>query len=130
MQLLKTTATRHFSHVTKSRIFKNFNLRRKVNRNFHNNLLKNHFRNIKLYSNPPSWVARSRHMGTLWKTKGWSSHFWKGQPFRFCQEITAKTDLNLQKQVFLLNLRLWSTKKPKIWFIFYGKKFIEEDSIE
>ena len=75
---------RHFSHVTKSRIFKNLNLRKKADRHFHGNFLKNYFRHLKLYSNPPSWLARSRcHMGTFWKKKDWSSHFWEGQPFRF-----------------------------------------------
>ena len=39
---------------------------------------------LKLYSNPPSWLARSHcHMSTFWKTKDWSSHFWESQPFRF-----------------------------------------------
>ena len=74
--------TRHFSHVTKSRIFKNLNLRKKANRNFF--FLKNRFRHLKLYSNPPSWLARSHcHMDTFWKTKDWSSHFWESQPFKF-----------------------------------------------
>ena len=38
--------------------------------------------------------------------------------------ITAKKDLNPRKKVFLLNLRLWPTQKPKIWSFFYGKKLI------
>ena len=72
---------RHFSHMVKSRIFKNLNLKRKAVRN----LLKSDFRHLKSYSNPPSWLARGRwHMSNFWKTKGWSSHFWEGQPFRFC----------------------------------------------
>ena len=76
--------SRHFSHVTKSRIFKNLNLRKKADRNFRRTFLKNRFRHLKLYSNPPSWLPRGRcHMGTFWKTKDWSSHFWEGQPFRF-----------------------------------------------
>ena len=75
---------RHSCHVTKSRIFKNLNLRKKADRNFRGTFLKNRFRHLKLYSNPPSWLARSRcHMGTFWKTKDWSSHFWESQPFRF-----------------------------------------------
>ena len=78
------TLSRYFSHVTKSRMFKNLNLRKKADRNFRRTLLKNRFRHLKLYSNPPSWLARSRcHMGTFWKTKDWSSHLWEGQPFRF-----------------------------------------------
>ena len=74
---------RHFSHMTKSRIFKNVNLREKADRNFRRTSLKNRFRHLKLYSNPPSWLARCCHMGTFWKTKDWSSYFWEGQPFRF-----------------------------------------------
>ena len=67
---------RPFSHVSKRRIFKNLNLRKKADRNFRGNFLKNHFRHLKLYSNSPSWLTRSRcHMGTFWKTKDWSSHF-------------------------------------------------------
>ena len=76
--------SRHFSHVTKSRIFKNLNLREKEDRNFCRTFLKNPFRHLKLYSNPPSWLARGCcHMDTFWKTKDWSSHFWEDQPFRF-----------------------------------------------
>ena len=42
------------------------------------------FQAPKLYSDPPSWLARGRcHMSTFWKTKDWSSHFWESQPFRF-----------------------------------------------
>ena len=45
---------RHFSHVTKSRIFKNLNFRKKADRNFCRTFLKHHFRHLKLYSNSPS----------------------------------------------------------------------------
>ena len=38
----------------KSRIFKNLNLREKADRNFRRTFLKNRFRHLKLYSNPPS----------------------------------------------------------------------------
>ena len=38
-------------------------------------------------------------------------------------KFTAKEDLNRQKQVFLHNFRPWPSQKPKIWSIFYGKKF-------
>ena len=75
---------RYFSHVTKSRIFKSLNLRKKADHNFRGTFLKNRFRHLKLYSNPPSWLARSHcHMGTFWKTKDWSSRFWESQPLRF-----------------------------------------------
>ena len=53
-------------------------LRKKVSRNFRGTSLKNRFRRLKLYSNPPTWLARS-----LTKEKDWSSHFWQCQPFRF-----------------------------------------------
>ena len=77
-------SNRQFSHVTKSRIFKYLNLRKKADRNFCRTFLKNRFRCLELYSNPPSWLAKTRcHMGTFWKTKDWSSHFWESQPFRF-----------------------------------------------
>ena len=59
-------------------------LRRKANRNFRGNLLKNHFIHLKCYSNPPRWLSCSRyHMSTFWKRKGWSSNFWEGQPFAY-----------------------------------------------
>ena len=78
------SGSRHFSHMNKNRIFKNLNLRKKADRNFHGIFQKNRFRHLELYLNPPSWLARSRcHMGTFWKTKDWSSHFWESQPFRF-----------------------------------------------
>ena len=46
--------SRYFCHVTKSRIFKNLNLTKKADRNFRRTFLKNRFRHLKLYSNPPS----------------------------------------------------------------------------
>ena len=82
--ILENAIIRHFSHMTKNRIFKNLNLRRKAKRNFRCNLLKNHSRRLKFYPNPLSWLARSCcHMGIFWKTKSWSSHFWEDQPSRF-----------------------------------------------
>ena len=78
------TINTHFSHVTKSCIFKSLNLREKADRNFRCTSLKNCFKHLKLYSNPPSWLARdSCPMGTFWKTKDWSLHFWEGQTLRF-----------------------------------------------
>ena len=49
----KKHINRHFSHMTKSRIFKNLSLKRKVDRNFCGILLENHFRYLKLYSISP-----------------------------------------------------------------------------
>ena len=48
---MKSHFSRYSSHVTKSRIFKILNLRKKVDRNFNGTFLKNHFRHLKLYSN-------------------------------------------------------------------------------
>ena len=39
-------------------------------------------------------------------------------------KFSVKEDLNQSKQVFLHNFRPWPAQKPKIWSIFYGKKFI------
>ena len=39
-------------------------------------------------------------------------------------KVSAKEHLNRQKQVFLQSFRPWSAQKPKIWYIFYGRKFI------
>ena len=44
-------------------------------------------------------------------------------------KFITKEDLNLQKQVFLHNSRLWPAQKLKIWSIFYGSKFIYENSV-
>ena len=51
---LSLSSITHLSHLTKSRIFKNINLRKTANRTFRSSFLKNHFRHLKLYSNPPS----------------------------------------------------------------------------
>ena len=52
MEPFKHSHNRHFSHVTKSRIFKSLNLRKKADRNFRSTFLKNHFRQLKLYQIP------------------------------------------------------------------------------
>ena len=44
-------------------------------------------------------------------------------------KFTGKEELNPRKQVFLLSLRLWPAQKPKIWSVFYGEKFIKENSV-
>ena len=50
--ITRIDSSRHFSQVTKSRIFKNLNLGKKADRNFRRTFLKNRFRHMKLYSNP------------------------------------------------------------------------------
>ena len=114
---------RHFSQVTKSRFFKNLNLRRKADRNFRGNLQENLFRHLKLYSNPSKLIDQK------WLSYG---HLWKDKRLKFTFHIilqilwkfTTKEDLNPQKQVWPLNLRLWLAQNPKVWSIFYGKIFI------
>ena len=72
---------RHFSQVTKSRILKNLNLRKKADRNFRRTFLKNRFRHLKLYSNPQAdW---SLSYGHLLKDERLKFTFLRGQPFRF-----------------------------------------------
>ena len=120
--------------MTKSRIFKKIFLRKKADRNFGGNFLKNHFRHLKLHSNHSSWLVRSRcHMGTFWKTKDWSSHFWEDQSVRFWykwvhRQRTLKSTKTAISQVYL-NLRLWPAQKSKVWSFFYGKRFIWENSV-
>ena len=108
--------------MTKSRIFKNVNLREKADRNFRRTSLKNRFRHLKLYSNPQAdwldvviWAHFERrkievHIFERANLSGFG--MWN---------VTAKEDLNRRKQVFLLNFRPWPAQKPKIWSIFYGK---------
>ena len=55
----------HLSHVTKSRVFKILNLRRKDDCNLRGNSVRNQLRHLKLYSYPPRLLARRRHMGTF-----------------------------------------------------------------
>ena len=98
---------RHLSHVAKSRIFKNLNLRRKDDWNFRSNSVRNQFRHLRLYLNPyvdwqdvPIWELFERqkvevHIFVRVSYSGFA--MWK---------FTTKEDLNPQKQIFLLNLRL------------------------
>ena len=92
---------RHFSHVTKSCNFENFDLRRKADRNFLDNCWKTTLIiqfHLKLYSYSTIWLARSYfHMGTSRKTNGLSSYFWQGQPFRFCYQFCNQKRLKSTK---------------------------------
>ena len=116
--------------MIKSRMFKNLNLRKKSDRNFRGTFLKNHFRHLKLYLNPLSWLARSRfHMGTFRKTKNWNSHFWEGQPSGFCtKKLIAKllsanyaflfqSILNLWPVLLLEIFSSWDIKKGQFQFL-------------
>ena len=126
LSLSRRYSIRHFSHVTESRSFKNVNLSKKSDCNFRGTFLENRFSHLKLYSNPQSWLARSCcYMSTFWKTKYWSSFFDRANLAGFgTWKVSVKEDLNRQEQVFLHNFRPGIAQKPKIWSIFYGKKFI------
>ena len=120
---------RHFSHVTKSRIIKNRNMRKKkANRSFCNTFLENNFKHLKLYSNPPSWLARSRcHVDTFKRQKIEVHIFERANLSDFgTWNLTTKEDLIRQKQVFILDFRPWPGKKPKIWPILYGNSLIKK----
>ena len=111
---------RHFSQVTKSRILKNLNLRKKADRNFRRTFMKNRFRHLKLYSNPPSWLVV-----VIWapfERRKIEVHIFERANYSDFDmwNVTVKEDLNWRKQVFLLNFTPWSAQKPKIWSIFYG----------
>ena len=74
---------RYFSHMTKSRIFKSLNLRRKADRSFCNNLLEKHFRHLKLYSNPQLTGLKSLSYGYFLKDKRlMKSTFLRGPAFQ------------------------------------------------
>ena len=118
--------SRHYSHMTKSRIFKNLNLRRKADQHFRGNLLKNHFRNLKLYSNPQvDWPEFVDIWAPIEKQKAKVHSFDRANHLGFATwEYNAQEDLNLQKKIFPLKLRFWYAQKQKIWSIFYEKKII------
>ena len=115
---------RHFSHETKSRIFENLNLRKQADRNFRGNFRKKkkHFRHLKLFSNTPSWLARSRcHMGTFWKTKDCSLHFWESQPFRFWY-----VEVHCQRRLNSTRTGISSQLKKNLFYFLWGKVYIKK----
>ena len=98
-------------------------LRRKADRNFPSNLLKNHFRHPNFYWNSPSWLTE---VFVIWEPiesqKAEVHIFERANHSGFAKwEFAVKEDLNPRKQVFLLNLKLYPAHKPKSWFIFYEK---------
>ena len=121
-RLSQNITGRHFSHVTKCRIFKNLNLRKKPNRNFRGTFLEKRFRHLKLYSNPPDWPGLVI-IWTPFEIQKIEVHlFEKANLSGFCTwNFTTKEDLNRRKQVLLLNFRPWPTKKPKTLSIFFVK---------
>ena len=103
--------------MTKSRVLKNLNLRKKADRNFGRIFLKNHFRHLKLY-----WLEVAVIWAPLERRKIEVQIFERTNlPGFGTWNFTAKENLNRRKQVFLLNFRPWPAQKPKIWSIFYVK---------
>ena len=45
------------------------------------------------------------------------------------RKFQTKEDIVAQKQVLLLNLRLWHAQKPNILVIFYVERFMQEISV-
>ena len=45
------------------------------------------------------------------------------------REFTSKENLNIQKQIIILNFRLWLTKKAKIWVVVPEEVFIQESVV-
>ena len=112
---------RHFSQVTKSRIFKNLNLKKKADHKFRRTFLKNRFRRLKLYIPQADWLE----VVVIWapfERREIEVHFFERAILSGfgTWNFTAKEDLNQQKQVFLLNFRPWLTQKPKIGLFFMG----------
>ena len=63
--ILRFCCIRHYSHVTKNRIFKNLNLRKKADRSLCGNFLNNHFRQLKLYQIPQLIGQKSLSYGHI-----------------------------------------------------------------
>ena len=114
---------RHFSHVTKSRIFKNLNLRKKADRNFRRSLLKNRFRHLNYIQMPlADWLEAAAIWAPFERGKIEVHIFERANLSGLgTWNFTAKEDLIRVKQVFLPDFRAWPAQKPKIWSIFYGK---------
>ena len=92
------------SYVTKSRIFKNLILRRKADRNFRDNLLKKHFRQLKFYSNPPSWLAEVVVIWVPFEIQKAEVHIFERVNLSgfATWEFAAKEDLNPENRYFYL----------------------------
>ena len=109
--------------MTKSRIFKNLNLREKTDCNFPCTFLKNRSRHLKLYSNPQAvWLEVVVIWAHFERRKIEVHIFERANLSDFgMSNVTAKEDLHRRTQVFLLNFGPWLVQKSKIWSIFYGK---------
>ena len=112
--------------MTKSCIFKNLNIRKKTDCNCHGNFLENHLRHLNCIQIPQAdWPEVVVIWASSEKQNVEVCIFDRTNILGFAMwEFTIKEDLSPQKQVCILNLRLWFAQKPIIWSIFYGKIFI------
>ena len=114
--------SRKFSHVTKSCIFKNLNLKKSWSQ-LSQQFPAKPFQAPKITFKSPKLIGQKLlSYGDLLKDKRLKFTF-------FERKFSAKEDLNSRKQVFLFNLKVWPTQKLKICSIFYDKKFIKENSV-
>ena len=120
--------SRHFSHVTKSRIFKNLDLRKKTNRNFCGIFLKNRFRHLKLYSNSPKLISQELLSYAPFERQHIEVHILERAIFSgFGRwKFTTKEDLNRRKQVFLLILDLSPPRNQKFGHFLWEKVYIRK----
>ena len=107
-------------------------LRRKSNRNFRGNFLKKHFQAPKILLKSPKLIGQKslsyERLFERQKTEVYIFEMANLSGFA-TYEFNSKEDLNPRKQVLLLKLRLCPTQKPKLWSMFFGKKFIWENSV-
>ena len=130
--LNQKTNNRHFSHVPKSRISKNLNLRKKAGRKLSPHFPEKPFQAPKIIFKSPKLIGqRSLSYGHLLKDERLKFTFLRGPTFQVfgTWNFPAKEDLIRRKQVFLLDFRPWPTQKPNIWSIFCGKQFKQENSV-
>ena len=102
-------SSRHSSHVTKSLIFKNLNLRKKVDSNFPCTFLKNCFRYQNYIQIPQADWLEVVVIWALFERQKIEVHIFGRvnlSAFGTCK-FTNKEELNPPKQVFLLDLSLW-----------------------
>ena len=101
--------------LTKIRILKNRNLRRKADRSFRGNSLKNHFRHLNLYSNPQSWWLEVVVIWAPLERQKVELHIFERANFSdfATWKFTSKEHWIPRKQVFVLNsgsyVLLWSS---------------------
>ena len=116
----------HFSCVTKIRIFKNVNIRRKADHNICSNLLEKHFRQLKLYSNSQSWLVRSCYHIGIFLEKNVAVHIFARVPFPglTTRALITRENVCTRKQVLVRNLRLYLATKSKNWVIYYEERLM------